>query len=45
MSAVYPFLMWCICSQYYMVRNGNQYTIHLMGKSVTVTVANSENLQ
>lgn len=20
MSAVYPFLMWCICSQYYMVR-------------------------
>ena len=27
----------------YMVKNGNQYTIHLMGKSVTVTVANSEN--
>lgn len=29
--------------QDYMVKNGNQYTIHLMGKSVTVTVANSEN--
>jgi hypothetical protein len=27
----------------YMFKNGNQYTIHLMGKSVTVTVANSEN--
>ena len=26
----------------YMVRNGNQYTIHLMGKSVTVTVADIE---
>jgi hypothetical protein len=22
----------------YMVKNGNQYTIHLMGKSVTITV-------
>lgn len=29
--------------QDYMVKNGNQYTIHLMGKSVTVTVAKSEN--
>lgn len=27
----------------YMFKKGNQYTIHLMGKSVTVTVANSEN--
>ena len=26
----------------YMFRNGNQFTIHLMGKSVTVTVANIE---
>ena len=24
----------------YMVRNGNKYTLHLMGKSITVTVGN-----